>query len=269
MGLNKIDNISDYLIYYKGNMSEQDLLYQDLLIPVTGFFRDPKTYEVVVGSVFPSLLKDKDNGDPLRIWIAGCSTGEEPYSMAMGLNEYLGEKLDGHKIQIFATDISEKSLIKARSGIYSKRDIGGLNMDRLDKYFIKLNDGYQVRKSIRDLCVFAGHNFLKDPPFAKMDFVSCRNVLIYMETFLQKRALTTFHYALNENGYLLLGHSETTAPALDLFTPFDRSDKIYQRRSVPGRFLPMASERMGSRSKDKGLAAKNGNRAERFSKERG
>jgi two-component system, chemotaxis family, CheB/CheR fusion protein len=256
MGLNKIDNISDYLIYYKGNMSEQDLLYQDLLIPVTGFFRDPKTFEAVAGSIFPHLLNGKDNDEALRVWVAGCSTGEEAYSMAMGLNEYLGEKLGGHKIQIFATDISEKSLVKARSGIYSLRDVGGLSMDRLDKYFIKLNDGYQVRKSIRDLCVFASHNFLKDPPFAKMDFVSCRNVLIYMETFLQKRALTTFHYALNENGQLLLGRSETTAPASELFIPFDKSNKIYIRKSVPGKFLHEASKRMENKSKEKDVAAK-------------
>jgi two-component system, chemotaxis family, CheB/CheR fusion protein len=256
MGLIKIDNIPDYLIYCKGNISEQDLLYQDLLIPVTGFFRDPKIYEPIAGSVFPPLLKGKDNGEAFRMWVAGCSTGEEAYSMAMGLNEYLGEKLGDYKIQIFATDISEKSLVKARSGIYSLKDVGGLNRERLDRYFIKMNDGYQIRKAIRDMCVFAGHNFLKDPPFAKMDFVSCRNVLIYMEAFLQKRALTTFHYALNENGYLLLGRSETTAPASDLFTILNKSNKIYTRKSVRGKFLHESSKRMENKSKEKDVTAK-------------
>jgi two-component system, chemotaxis family, CheB/CheR fusion protein len=256
MGLNKIDNIPDYLVYCKGTMSELDLLYQDLLIPVTGFFRDPKMYEAMAGSVFPPLLKGKDNGEAFRVWVAGCSTGEEAYSIAMALNEYLGEKLGDYKIQIFATDISEKSLVKARSGIYSLKDTGGLTRELLDKYFIKMNDGYQIRKAIRDLCVFAGHNFLKDPPFAKMDFVSCRNVLIYMEAFLQKRALTTFHYALNENGYLLLGRAETTTPASDLFTTLDKSNKIYTRKSVPGKFLHEASKRMENKSKETDVTAK-------------
>ena len=256
MGLNKMENIADYLSYCRENMVEQDLLYQDLLIPVTGFFRDPGTYEVVCESVFPDLLKDKDDFSPLRIWIAGCSTGEEPYSMAICLSEYLGEKLADYKIQIFATDISEKSVSKARSGIYSKRDMGGLSADRVEKHFTKVNGSFHINKSIRDMCVFACHNFLKDPPFAKMSFVSCRNVLIYMETFLQKRALTTFHYALNENGYLLLGHSETTAPASELFTPYGKSEKIFTRKSVPGKLLHPSSDKKESKSKDNVFAVK-------------
>ena len=256
MGLNKIDNVAGYLTYFRENVAEQDLLYQDLLIPVTGFFRDPKTYEVISGSIFPGILKDKSQMNPLRIWIAGCSTGEEPYSMAISLNEYLGDKIEDYKIQIFATDISEGSIAKARSGVYSKRNMAGLSAERIAKYFIRVNGGFQVIKAIRDMCLFARHNFLKDPPFAKMDFLSCRNVLIYMESFLQKRALTTFHYALNEHGYLLLGHSETTAPAADLFMVYDKSDKIYTRRSVPGKFLHVASDRTEDRVKDKGYTVK-------------
>lgn len=237
MGLNKMENLEDYLLYFKENTIEQDLLYQDLLIPVTGFFRDPKTFDTLCASLFPQLLKNKGSGSPLRMWVAGCSTGEEPYSMTMCLHEYLGDKMADSGIQIFATDISEKAIAKARSGIYSKRDVAGLSADRLEKYFVKVNGSYHINKFIRDRCVFASHNFLKDPPFAKMDFISCRNVLIYMESFLQKRALTTFHYALNENGYLLLGHSETTAPAADLFLPFGKNDKIFIRKAVRGRFL--------------------------------
>ncbi len=256
MGLNKMADISDYLAFFRENMVEQDLLYQDLLIPVTGFFRDPKTFEAIYESVLPELLKDKDNANPLRIWIAGCSTGEEPYSMAICLHEFLAEKLADYKIQIFATDISERSVAKARGGVYSKRDMGGLSADRVERYFTKVNGSFQISKSIRDMCVFACHNFLKDPPFAKMSFVSCRNVLIYMETFLQKRALTTFHYALNENGYLLLGHSETTAPASELFAPYGKSEKIYTRKTVPAKFLRLSSDRSESASKDNGYAAK-------------
>jgi two-component system CheB/CheR fusion protein len=252
MRLNKIGHIADYLTYCKENISEQDLLYQDLLIPVTGFFRDPKTYDVICKSIFPELLMGKDYTSSLRIWIAGCSTGEEPYSIAMCLSDYLGDKVVDYKIQIFATDISEKSITKARSGIYSKKELGGVSPDQLLKYFIKVNGGFHINKPIRDMCVFACHNFLKDPPFAKMDFVSCRNVLIYMETFLQKRALTTFHYALNENGYLLLGNSETVAPAYDLFIANVKSDKIYIRKPVPGRFLHTPSDRTANKSKEKG-----------------
>ncbi len=256
MGLNKIENINDYLTFFRDNIAEQDLLYQDLLIPVTGFFRDPKTFETICESVLPDLLKDKDETNPLRLWIAGCSTGEEPYTMAICLNEYLGERVADYKIQIFATDISERSVSKARSGIYSKRDMGGLSADRVEKYFTKVNGSFHINKSIRDMCVFACHNFLKDPPFAKMSLVSCRNVLIYMETFLQKKALTTFHYALNDNGYLLLGHSETTAPAAELFTPFGKSEKIYTRKSVPGKFLQLSADRSEGISKDNGYSLK-------------
>ena len=243
MGLNKIASIGDYLAYFNEHVPEQDLLYQDLLIPVTAFFRDPGTYKLITDTIFPDLLKSRGEANPLRIWIAGCSTGEEPYSIAISLNEYLGNRIGACKIQIFATDISEKAIAKARSGVYTKRDMGGLSAELVEKYFSKVNGSFQINKSIRDMCVFASHNFLKDPPFARMDFISCRNVLIYMEAFLQKRALTTFHYALKENGYLLLGKSETAAPASDLFTINNKSDKIYTRKSVPGKLLPVTPER--------------------------
>lgn len=241
MGLNKIEHITDYLTYFRENAAEQDLLYQDLLIPVTGFFRDPKAFTALSESVFPNLLKDKGNDNPLRIWVAGCSTGEEPYSMAICLSEYLGDKVADYKIQIFATDISERSILKARTGIYAKKEMSSLSTVQVEKYFTKVNDGYLVNRPVRDMCVFACHNFLKDPPFAKMSLISCRNVLIYMEAFLQKRALTTFHYALNEHGYLLLGNSETTAPASELFATYSKGEKIFRRKSIPGKFLHLSS----------------------------
>jgi two-component system CheB/CheR fusion protein len=236
MGLNKIEHISDYLLFCKENKKEQNILYQDLLIPVTDFFRDPKTYQILFETLFPILLKTKGATDPLRIWIAGCSTGEEPYSIAISLMEYLADKTQDIKIQIFATDISEKSIAKARSGLYSKKEVASISNQRLDKFFSRINGDYQISKPIRDLCVFACHNFLKDPPFAKVDLISCRNVLIYMETFLQKKALTTFHYALKENGFLLLGKSETTTPAGDLFNVFNSRDKLYSKKMSPERF---------------------------------
>jgi two-component system, chemotaxis family, CheB/CheR fusion protein len=243
MGLNKIKTIPAYLAFFKEDPAEPDQLYQDLLIPVTGFFRDPGTFDVVRGSLLPALFAAKKDGEPFRIWIAGCSTGQETYSMAICLHEYLGDSADTVRIQIFSTDVSERYIAIARKGVYSKADVAGVSLDQLDKYFEKVAGNYHVNKSIREMCVFAHHNFLKSPPFARMDLISCRNVLIYMEPFLQKRALATFHYALKENGYLVLGHSETTAPAIDLFLPFDRKEKIYIRKSVPSKFSPVAAGR--------------------------
>jgi two-component system CheB/CheR fusion protein len=254
MGLNKIEKIPDYLAFVKENIPEQDILYQDLLIPVTEFFRDPKTFDILYQTLFPLLLKDKEEGNPIRIWIAGCSTGEEPYSMAMCLHEYLGDRSADIKIQLFATDISEKAIVKARSGIYTKKEVATLTGLRLQKYFTKVNGSYHINKFIRDMCVFACHNFLKDPPFARMDLISCRNVLIYLEPFLQKKALTTFHYALKESGYLLLGKSETTGPAADLFTAFGKNDKLYVRKPVAGRFLHVVADRNEKMVKGKGLS---------------
>lgn len=236
MGLNRMENIFDYLSLIENSKEEQHTLYQDLLIPVTDFFRDSKIYDGICKKLFPLLVKDREESKPLRIWIAGCSTGEEAYSLAICLHEYLEDKAGNIQIQIFATDISEKAIIKARSGTYTKKDVANLSEERLQKYFTKVNGDFQVNKFIRNLCVFACHNFLKDPPFAKMDLVSCRNVLIYMEPILQKKALTTFHYALKENGYLLLGKSESIGSASDLFTAFNKNEKLYIRKNIQGRF---------------------------------
>ena len=157
-----------------------------MLIPVTSFFRDPKTFQFLSSTVFPALLNSKLQDNLIRIWIAGCSTGEEAYSVAICLQEYLTltNKSEGIKIQIFASDISERAIKKARIGIYAKAEVELLSQDRIRNYFIKKADGYEINKLIRDMCVFAPHNFLKDPPFAKMDLISCRNVLIYMDSFL-------------------------------------------------------------------------------------
>ena len=239
----KLEKIVEYVEYVKQNKPEQDTLFHDLLIPVTSFFRDPKTFDNLCETVFPELVKNKGNATPLRIWIAGCSTGEEAYSIGMCLHEYLGDNIANIKIQIFATDISEKSIAKARSGLYHKRELDGVSDARLQQYFIKTNGTYHLKKSIRDMCVFATHNFLKDPPFAKIDFISCRNVLIYMEPFLQKKAFTTFHYALNDKGYLLLGKSETVGNSSELFVQDGKKEKLYARKSIPGKFINVASDR--------------------------
>lgn len=244
-------NITSYLEFLRSNIAEQDALFQDVLIPVTSFFRDPKTFQALTETVFPSFLKNKNDDAPIRIWIAGCSTGEEAYSIAICLDEFLGEKVHNKKIQIFASDISEKAIKKARAGIYTKADVEILSASRLQNYFTKNGDGYEVSKHIRDMCIIAPHNFLKDPPFAKMDLISCRNVLIYMDTFLQKKAFATFHYALKENGFLLLGKSETIGASSELFTQVEKNEKIYSRKPTPGRFTHVPTER-----KEEGMTTK-------------
>ncbi|MFZ1677890.1 MAG: chemotaxis protein CheB [Saprospiraceae bacterium] len=245
MALNKITEPGVYLNYLRENKSEQDALYQDLLIPVTSFFRDPKVFSNLCESVFPQLLKNKTLSESLRIWVAGCSTGEEAYSIAICFKEYLGDHVNGfsEKVQIFATDLSEPAIMKARMGIYTKLELEDVSPQRLQEFFIKTDGNYQVNKRIRDMCVFAVHNFLKDPPFGKMDLISCRNVLIYMEPYLQKKALTTFHYSLNPNGFLLLGKSETTSGVPDLFAPVVKNEKLYTRKDVRGKFMLVASQR--------------------------
>lgn len=244
MEINNISTPGAYLKYLKENQQEQDLLYQDLLIPVTEFFRDQTVFDNLDETVFSAIVANKTTHEPIRIWIAACSTGQEAYSIAICLKEFLGNKF--RKVQIFATDISEPAIEKARSGIYTKSEVETLSPQLLQEFFTKTNGMYQVNKHIRDMCIFAVHNFLKDPPFRKVDFISCRNVLIYMEPYLQKKALTTFHYSLNPKGILLLGKTETTSTVAELFTPTVKSNKLFARKDMPSRFTP-ANNPVGAR----------------------
>ena len=241
VALNKNEDPRSYLDYLREHKLEQDVLYQDLLISVTSFFRDPKTFDHLCETIFPEIVKSKKEGESVRIWVTACSTGQEAYSIAMCLREYLGDQQE--KIQIFATDISEPAIAKARSGNFEKSELEGISDQRLKEFFTKTNGLYQINKSIRDLCVFAAHNFLKDPPFGKIDLISCRNVLIYMEPYLQRKALSTFHYALNPKGYLLLGKSETISSVPELFASVVKNDKLFVRKDVPGKFVQVASQR--------------------------
>ncbi len=247
MAINKNDEPLTYLKYLKESKQEQDLLYQDLLIPVTSFFRDRKSFDNLSENILPLLIKDKTVNEPIRIWVAGCSTGEEAYSFAISFRELLGNHSSAvpeEKVQIFATDLSEPAILAARTGIYKKLDLAGISPKRLNDYFTKTNDSYQINRQLRDMCVFANHNFLKDPPFGKIDLISCRNVLIYLEPYLQKKALTTFHYALNPKGYLLLGKSETTGGTSNLFTLATKNEKLYIRKDVSSRFIHVHSQRV-------------------------
>ncbi len=255
MAINKNEEPVDYLKYLRENKLEQDILFQDLLIPVTAFFRDIKTFNHLCEKVFPLIKKSKTSGEPIRVWVAGCSTGEEAYSIAICFKEFLNNhfrpktsskfQMTGSedRLQIFATDLSEPAIAKARLGIYKKIELSGISSKRLEEFFTKTNGSYQVNRQIRDMCIFAHHNFLKDPPFGKIDLISCRNVLIYMEPYLQKKALSTFHYALNPKGLLLLGKSETSAGVPQLFTSAAKNEKLYTRKDVPGRFMHVVTPR--------------------------
>jgi len=242
----KKKNLTNYLKFLRTDIAEQNALFQDMLIPVTSFFRDPKTFQTLTETVFPSILENKNPDAPISMWIAGCSTGEEVYSIAICLQEFLRANSDNYRartrIQLFASDISEKAIKKARSGVYTEADVEMLSASQLENYFTKNNGGYEVSKGIRDICVFAPHNFLKDPPFAKMDLISCRNVLIYMDTFLQQKAFATFHYALKETGFLLLGKSESIGASSDLFVQVEKKEKIFSRKQVLGRFRHIVSD---------------------------
>lgn len=236
------ENIADYLDYVRNDKAELNILFYDLLIPVTFFFRDAEMFDTLCETIFPDLLKNKSLTNPFRIWVAGCSTGQEAYSMAMCLHEFFGDKIADVKIQVFATDLSEISVKKARLGLYSKKETEGVSEVRLARFFHKTNGDYQIKKTVRDMCVFAVHNFLKDPPFANLDLISCRNVLIYLEPFLQKKAFNMFHYALNANGTLLLGKSETIGNSSELFTTEGKGDKFFTRKPTHGKFRNLLSE---------------------------
>ena len=242
-GINKSPTLKEYQNYLFENKSEQDALFQDILIPVTAFFRDPKTFMDLAENIFPTLFSEKPLTEPIRIWVVGCSTGEEAYSIAISLHEYFGDTIESRNIQVFATDISETAIAKARRGIYQKKDMAGLGEARIKQFFTKIDGSYQVNKMIRQICVFACQNFLKDPPFAKLDLVSCRNVLIYLQPYLQKKAIATFHYALNPSGFLLLGKSETVGQSSDQFHQLVPQEKFYQKRGSSGKFMQVTSEK--------------------------
>ncbi|HXD76243.1 MAG TPA: chemotaxis protein CheB [Puia sp.] len=236
-------SIDEYLTFLRENAMELDVLYHDLLIPVTQFFRDRKIFDKLGQTVFPALLQNRQKNDPIRIWIAGCSTGEEAYSFVMSFQEYIARKGLNATMQVFATDISEIAIIKARSGVYAIKETNGLSTGQLNEFFTRTDGKLRLNKIIRDTCIFALHNYLKDPPFAKIDLISCRNSLIYLEPFLQKKALTTFHYSLKEKGFLILGKSETAGQTPELFATFDKTNKFYTRKPIKGTFLHVLSDR--------------------------
>ncbi len=220
MVLLQIDSLAHYLAYLRDHLAEVEALHQDMLIGVTSFFRDVATFEALEHGIFPNLMATKAAGSPIRIWVPGCSTGEEVYSLAICLLEFLAEdSYESPSIQIFGTDLNAKAIEYARMGTYPPGVVSMLSPARLERFFLPITGGYQINKAVRTLCVFAQHNLLKDPPFSRIDLISCQNVLIYLGQAAQKKVWTTFHYALSPHGILLLGPSETIGTASDLFAP--------------------------------------------------
>ena len=232
MVVNKIEKIEEYAELIKKDNNEVHELYHDLLINVTNFFRDPEVFNALKKKVYPEITKKINASNPVRIWIPGCSTGEEVYSIAISLLEYLEMKSLNFNIQIFATDISEPAIEKARIGYYPGSLTKDIPKELLRKYFINVNGGHQISKVIRDLCVFARQDIAKDPPFSRIDLISCRNLLIYLSPELQKKIIPVFHYALNPNSFLLLGTSESIGTFADLFLLVDNKFKIYEKKQV-------------------------------------
>jgi len=234
MNISQIVELADYVKLLQRNPQEIEALYRDVLINVTSFFRNPDVFESLREVVYPKMLADRSPNDPVRVWVPGCSTGEETYSHAISLVEMLSELRLEVPIQIFGTDLSEQAIQRARAGIYKEGISSEVSEVRLRRFFHKIPEGFQISKSVRDMCVFARQNVFSDPPFSHMDLVSCRNVLIYLSPVLQKKVIPIFHYALKEGGFLLVGNTEgLLGSGAEIFDLVDRKSKIYQKKSVP------------------------------------
>jgi two-component system, chemotaxis family, CheB/CheR fusion protein len=237
MVVHKIDRLPEYLKYIQSNPSEIKALYQDMLINVTSFFRNPGVFEAMKTEVFERILKDRGPETAVRIWTPGCASGEETYSVAIALLEYLGDKASEVTIQLFGTDVSETSVAKARTGVYPENIQGDVSAERLRRFFTKTEGGYRISKTIRDMCIFAQHNLVNDPPFSQMDLICCRNLLIYLEPILQSKVISLFHYATKPSGFLVLGSSEGVGTVANLFNTEDRTYKIFSKKPSASRQL--------------------------------
>jgi two-component system, chemotaxis family, CheB/CheR fusion protein len=237
MALREITGLSAYLDLLKQDPAEINALAQDFLIRVTGFFRDPETFEGLSGIVFPALFENRSPGEPVRIWVPACASGEEVYSIAIVLLEFLNDRSAATRIQLFGTDLSDLAIGKAREGLYPDNIADDVSPERLGRFFVKVDEHYQISKRIRDMCIFARHDVTRDPPFSRLDLASCRNLLIYLDPGLQRRVVSFFHYSLKPHGFLLLGPSETIGRSSELFHLVDQRYRIYCRQPVPSRLV--------------------------------
>jgi chemotaxis methyl-accepting protein methylase len=252
MGVHQIDKIVTYVRFLQDNPQELALLFKELLIGVTSFFRDSAPWEKLKTEVIPAILKDRTLSRTLRAWMIGCSTGEEAYSLAIVFKEALEQfkPAQSFSLQIFATDLDGDAIEKARAAVYPPNIAADVSPERLSAFFIKVEHGYQITKTIREMVIFASQNVILDPPFTKMDFVSCRNLLIYLSSELQKRLLPVFHYSLNPGGVLLLGSSETIGVYRLFFAAGRQSAALPTERFSRGNEAGRVSSRVSARSED-------------------
>ncbi len=239
MSVHQFDSLPQYVRFLQENPQEVELLYKELLIGVTNFFRDPGLFEFLKEKAVPGLLADRPKDRPLRLWNPGCSTGEETYSLAMMLRECLEARRNEYRptIQIFATDIDHDAIEKARQGTFSAGIAADVSPERLARFFVPEGDGYRIKKEVRDLVVFAPQNMLVDPPFTRLDILCCRNLLIYLNVQTQKKLLPLMHYALDPGGLLILGTAESVGGTGHLFAPLDSKWKVFERRQAGERSL--------------------------------
>ncbi|WP_225769290.1 CheR family methyltransferase [Inquilinus sp. Marseille-Q2685] len=228
----QVATMADYVELLRKDPQEVEALFRDLLIGVTHFFRDAKAFEVLERDVIPKLLQEKGPDDQVRVWVPGCATGEEAYSIAILLRERMSESDVSLKVQIFATDIDDHALAVARNGVYPESISRDVSPERLERYFVKDGGSYRVLKEIREMCIFSVHNVIKDAPFSKLDLISCRNLLIYLDAVLQNRVLLLFHFALRQRGYLFLGPSENITQHPKLFAKIDSRQRLFKARAV-------------------------------------
>ena len=234
MMLRRIESLDEYRESLDRDPGELAALYQDFLIRVTEFFRDPTAFDALRQDVLPALCEGRSPKEPIRIWVPGCATGEEVYSVAIAVLEYLGDGLPPLKIQIFGTDVSEAALEKARAGVYPINALQEVSAERLERFFIQQNGEYRISKDIRDLCLFARQDVTRDPPFSRLDLISCRNLLIYLDDVAQRRVLRTFHYALRPQGMLFFGPAESVAQSPELFEQIDNRLRVFRRMPNTG-----------------------------------
>jgi two-component system CheB/CheR fusion protein len=231
MAVHRIGRVEDYARFLQGHLEEVESLFDDALITVTRFFREPNSFQLLAKKVFPALVRDRPRGQPIRIWVAGCASGEEAYSVAIALVEFLGGQAKVYPVQIFGTDVSDTAIAKARAGVYRANIAQDVPPARLRRFFTPSEEGYHINKSIRDLCVFARQNLGADPPFSQLDLICCHNVLIYLGPELQRQIISVFHYALKPTGFLLLGPAEGLGDCARLFTQVDKRQRLYAKTS--------------------------------------
>jgi two-component system CheB/CheR fusion protein len=244
MLLEDVSTMRDYVAALKKNPARLEILYQDILINTTQFFRDPAALESLKRKVFPEILTRRASDGPVRIWVPGCSKGQEAYSILIALIEFLDDAGEV-EVQMFASDVNERDVEFARAGVYPQGIATEVSPERLSRFFVQVPGGYQISRSVREMCVFATHDVTKDPPFSRLDLVSLRNVLIYMERPLQERVLQVLHYALEPGGFLLLGSSETVGTESSLFATVDKKNRIFKRKPGPASLLAASGRTLG------------------------